>query len=118
MSRRDELEQIITQASQELHELRKVEIAGALQRVVGKYFKVHNSYSGGSGYWWKYLAPQRLERLHMVGMSFQQDVDGTIRIDPIEVMSQFGDDGRWPIGLIEIPAEEFWHAFMRLYHDM
>jgi hypothetical protein len=108
MSREDELQEIISKASDELREIRRAEATEQNAPLVGRCYKFRNSYGGGSEKWWLYKRVLSVEGSYGTGWNFQQDCNGKIEID--------FDEGWMPLPVSgqEISEEEFMAAWVDL----
>jgi hypothetical protein len=105
MTRKEELEKIIGEATEELHAIDEREIAKEALPFVGKFFKYRNSYGTGKK-WWLYLKVLSYNERNFNTLQFQLMGDGKIEIENRD-WTHANSLIRGDSGYIEIEAKEF-----------
>ena len=115
MERKQELQNIVAQARQELGKIEDKESYDRDIKYVGKYYKIRNNYScpkEEKDYWWLYRMIFGMdENDSLRHFEFQKDSDEKIFISPNEYASIYD-------GWIEISSTEFWSQWESLLREM
>ncbi len=115
MSRKEELEQLITVARAELDEIRFKEEKAVSANLVGKCFKYRNYYScpeNEGDYWWEYAKIMGYDGGYLDAIIF------TLGIDQIEFKVSSAVLSNSLCGWIEITQEEFNEAWRSLTAEL
>jgi len=111
MKRKEELQEIIINARDELNDITDKEDDIENAKFIGRFFKARNNYScpeKPSDYWWLYIKVETdNEGLH--GVEFQTDKDGKIEVDFSRYYLRHSLEG-----YIEITEEEYAEAWESL----
>jgi len=115
MNRKQELQNIISQARQELGKIEDQERYDRDIQYVGKYYKIRNNFScpkEEKDYWWFYMNIYCMgENDELLSFNFEKTSENKINIDTREYASLYD-------GWIEITKEEFWEAWEKLMSDL
>lgn len=114
MTRKEQLEQIMQSAREQLWHIQEAENQEALGQYVGCFFKYRNNYScpeKESDYWFDYLCVDRVEGSNLVGLLFSKDSNGQFSIIPEHYTRHHSDH-------IEISADEFNAAKETLLNEL
>lgn len=111
MDRKEELEDIIINARNELNDITDKEDEIEDAKFVGRFFKTENNYScpeKPSDYWWLYIKViTNSEGIHT--FRFQADKDGKIEIDPLHYYLRPSLES-----YVEITEKEYSNAWEKL----
>lgn len=87
MSRKEELQAIVTKgrdARRELHDIEEAEAEEKNASLVGRCFRYRNSYSAPSKGWWLYAEVIGVEGSHYTYLTFQECENGIITVETKE----------------------------------
>ena len=107
MDRKLELQKVMDDARIELHAIEDQKRLSENLLLVGKCYKVKNSYGSGDS-WWLYRKVVSLsEHYNLNTLEFQTDIYGKIQIEESDAYNLYD-------GHIEISQEEFYNAWKDL----